>query len=792
MWKKIASLILRNRLTILTGLMLFVIGLVAIILTKGLNFSTSNAQLLPSHDPVMVDFHDFRNTFGSENNAIVLGYKDARMAESENLVKWQNLMEDIISLPGINGIFSMEDAQKLVRDTANGGFVMENLIPGNHLESWVDMRSDINNFPFYESLLYNKDNDAMQAVIYMNPEIVDSDQRIDDVLKINSMVNEFSKDTGIELYLSGMPVIRTMNSEQIKDETILFIFASLGVTCLIFFMFFRSVRTTLIAMSVVVCAVLLCLAMMSALGFDITLLTALVPPLLIVIGIPNCVYLINKYQSEFRVHKNKIKALQRMIMHVGNITFLTNFTTSFGFLTFIFTNSVTLQEFGIVASLNIIGIFVFSLLIIPTAYSYMPAPRERHLKHQQHKITVGVLKFIDNVVNNHRPWIYRTAGVLMLLAVIGMFQMSTSGNLLDDMSKKAKFYQDISFFDQEFGGILPLEIIINTQQPNGISSLNTLNRMEQMNQHIDSLNLSSKTLSVTELVKFAKQGYYNNDSSYYDLPTSQERAFILNEIRNTESADSGFLENYVDSTGGKARMTTMLKNLDSDVMEKVIEDIQIALNDYFPKERYETYISGVAFVFMKGTEYLIKNLLLSLSLAILLIAIFMAFMFRSPQMILISLIPNIMPLLATAGLMGFLDIPIKPSTILVFSIAFGIAVDDTIHFLAKYRQELQYFKGDIKKSVDVALHEVGNSMFYTSVVLFAGFAIFLFSGFMGIVALGGLVAFTLVMAMLSNLLVLPSLLLTYERLTTKDFSNPDVDYFEESNDDDDDELAELK
>lgn len=780
MWKKIASLLLRNRLGVLIGLILFVAGLVGIILTKGLNFSTSNAQLLPSHDPVMVDFNDFKNTFGSEDNVIALGYKDQRMADPENLQKWQNLTKEIVSLPGINGMFSMAEAQKLVRDTIQGGFVSKNLIPEDHLDSWIDMRTDINNFPFYESMLYNKENDAMQAVIYMNPEIVDSDLRIKDVLKINSMVNEFSKDTGIELYLSGMPIIRTMNSEQIKDETIIFIFASLGVTCLIFFMFFRSVRTTLIAMSVVVCAVLLCLAMMSLLGFDITLLTALVPPLLIVIGISNCVYLINKYQSEFRVHKNKIKALQRMIMHVGNITLLTNFTTAFGFLTFIFTNSSTLQEFGIVASLNIIGIFVFSLLIIPMAYSYLPEPKERHLKHQQHKVTLGVLKFIDNVVKNHRPWIYRTTAFIMLLAIIGMFQMSTSGNLLDDMSKKAKFYKDISFFDQEFGGILPFEIVIDTKQANGISSLNTLNRMEQMNQHIDSLNLSSRTLSITELVKFAKQGYYNNDSAFYELPTTQERAFILNEIRKTETADAGMIENYVNANGSKARMTTLLKNLDSHEMEAVIEDIQVALSNYFPSDRYETYVSGVAYVFMKGTEYLIKNLLLSLSLAILMIALFMAFMFRSPQMILISLIPNIMPLLATAGLMGFLDIPIKPSTILVFSIAFGIAVDDTIHFLAKYRQELQFFKGDIRKSVEVALNEVGNSMFYTSVVLFAGFSIFLFSGFMGIVALGGLVTFTLAMAMLSNLLVLPALLLTYEKLTTKKFSNPDVDYFDES------------
>ena len=778
MWKKIASIILRNRLTILISLVIVILGLIGISVFKGVYFTTSNAQLLPSDDPAMLDFVDFQNTFGSEDNVIMIGYKDQKMANPIYLKDWQNLTNEIVSLPGIDRMFSMTEAQKLIRDTVNGGFLSQNLIPEEHLDSWIDMRSDINNFPFYESMLYNQKSDAMQAVIYMNPEIVDSKDRIKDVLVINKMVNEFTERTGIDLYLSGMPVIRTMNSEQVKGETITFIFASLGVTCLIFFLFFRSFRATAVAVSVVISAVVLCFAMMSILEYEITLLTALVPPLLIVIGIPNCIYLINKYQSEFTIHKNKIKALQRMIMHVGNTAMLTNLTTAFGFFTFIFTDSSTLQEFGTIASLNIVGIFVFSLLIIPTAYSYFPEPKERHLKHHEQNWTNKILLGMENLVLNHRPWVYRTTGVVMLLAVVGMFQMESSGNLLDDMSKKAKFYKDISFFDEEFGGVLPLEIVVDTKQPNGITSLNSLNRMDQINQHIDSLGMSSKTLSITELVKFSKQAYYNNDSAFYQLPTNQERAFILNEIKNTKG-EANLVENYVDSTGSKARMTTLLRNLDSKDMENVILDIQKALNNYFPQEKYNTYVSGMAYVFMKGTEYLIKNLLVSLSLAILMIAVFMAFMFRSPQMILISLIPNIMPLLATAGLMGYLDIPIKPSTILVFSIAFGIAVDDTIHFLAKYRQDLHLYKGDIKKSVKLALEEVGNSMFYTSVVLFSGFAIFLFSGFMGIVALGGLVSFTLLMAMLSNLIVLPSLLLTYERLTTKDFTDPDIDYFDE-------------
>ncbi|MXV37754.1 MMPL family transporter [Flavobacteriaceae bacterium Ap0902] len=779
MWKKIASLILRNRVGILIGLITFMLVCLVCIFTWGVRFTTSNAQLLPSSDPVMQDFNHFQETFGSEANMIVIGYEDERMGQVENLMQWEDLLKDIQEIPGIEGIFSMNEAKKLVRDTMNGGFKIENIISESQQTDWNLMRNEIRKFPFYESLLFNKDNEAMQVVVYMDPGIIDSEERVKDVVKINDMVNQFIKDTGISLYLSGMPVIRTMNSQQVKGETITFILASLGVTCLIFFLFFRSFRATFVAVSVVLSAVILCFAMLSVFDYEITLLTALVPPLLIVIGIPNCIYLLNKYQAEYKMHRNKIKALQRMIMHVGNPAMLTNLTTAFGFFTFVFTESSTLREFGTIASLNIIGIFIFSFLLIPTLYSYFPAPKKRHLSHHQTNWTNTILNGMENLVLHHRRWVYVSAGLILVFSIIGISQMTTSGNLLDDMSKKAKFYRDISFFDNEFGGVLPLEVVIDTKRSNGVTSLSTLNKMDEVSSYIDSLDLSSKPIAVSELVKFAKQGYYGSDPDFYELPTNQERAFILNEIQQTQG-DANLIGNYVDSTGSIARMTTLLKNLESKDMENVIAHINTRLREVFPEEQYDSYVTGMAYVFMKGTTYLTKNLLLSLSLAVFLIAIFMAIMFRSPQMILIALIPNFLPLLTTAGVMGYIGIPIKPSTILVFSIAFGIAVDDTIHFLAKYRQDLNLFHGNISKAVEYSIQEVGNSMFYTSVVLFAGFSVFMFSGFMGIVALGGLISFTLLVAMLSNLILLPSLLLSYNSLTTKRFKNPDVDFFDES------------
>jgi predicted RND superfamily exporter protein len=286
------------------------------------------------------------------------------------------------------------------------------------------------------------------------------------------------------------------------------------------------------------------------------------------------------------------------------------------------------------------------------------------------------------------------------------------------------------------------------------------------------------------VVKYAKQAYYNGSPKYYQLPSSNERNFIL-PYASSFSESANLMGAYVDSTGQFARITTFMKDIGTDEMERAEDNLRAKVKTLFPEERYEVTLTGKALMFQKGTTYLVNNLVLSLSLAILLIAIFMAWMFRSFKMILVSLIPNLLPLLVTAGMMGYLGVPIKPSTILVFSIAFGISVDDTIHFLAKYRQELKANKWRIKVSVYAALRETGVSMFYNSIVLFFGFSVFMISSFGGTVALGGLVSATLLFAMLANLLLLPSLLLSLERsiANKKVLKEPALKILPESNTD---------
>ncbi|WP_027127446.1 efflux RND transporter permease subunit [Gelidibacter mesophilus] len=787
-WEVVAGLMLRNRIAIL-----IVIALTTIFLStqwKYMRFAFTEANLLPDDNEVNITYNEFLKIFGEEGNLVVLGIKDPSLFTVEKFNAWNRLSESFKHYDEVETVLSIKDLQKLVKNTEQQKFDLEPFIKDSLTSlSEIDSLQQqlFQQYPFYDNFLFNKETRTIRTAIYLKKDIVNTAARKDFIIDIlETKVKNFEDDYDLDVRVSGMPYIRTLNSKNISDEISLFIGAALLVTSFIFFLFFRSFRATLISLVVVSFGVMWTFGIIGLLGYEITVLTALIPPLIIVIGIPNCIFLINKYQNEVKLHGNKVKSLHRVITKIGNATLMTNVTTASGFATFMFTQSTLLKEFGVVASLSIISIFILSLLIIPILYSFLPYPKERHLNHLNRRWTTAFVNWMARMVKERRIAIYSTAIGLLIVSLIGIFQIKISGSLIEDMPKNTEFFRDIKFFESEFDGIMPLEIMVDTKRKKGVMKLSTLKRMDQLEDLIIETPQLSRPISVVSLVKYSKQAYYNGNPKYYQLPTSQENSFILSYAKNS-STEADLLKSFVDSTGRYARITTFMKDIGTDKMERIEENLQTEINKLFPAENYNVIMTGKALVFQKGTEYLVKNLAISLSLAILLIALFMAYMFRSFRMIVVSLIPNLLPLLITAGLMGYLGVPIKPSTILVFSIAFGISVDDTIHFLAKYRQELQANNWKIKKSVYGALRETGVSMFYTSIVLFFGFSVFTLSSFGGTVALGALVSATLLFAMLSNLLLLPSLLLSLEKsIANKEtLKEPTINIIPEDDDDDD-------
>jgi predicted RND superfamily exporter protein len=751
------------------------------------------AKLLPDDDSTSIQYQNFKKIFGEDGSVFVIGLKNKNFFTPEIFNAWYSIGNKIKEIEGVEDILSVAHLFNLEKDETQKRFNIVPVVknPPQTQQEIDSLKNVILSLPFYKDFLYNDTTGATLMAITVKREVLNSKAREKLIENIEKYVEEIAQIANLEIHYSGMPYIRTKISVKVSREIKLFVLLSALVTAFILYLFFRSWAPVLVSMLVVAIGVLWSLGTVVLFGYKITILLGLIPPLIIVIGIPNCVYLINKYHQEYKKHGNQARALTRIIQKIGGATFLTNMTTAIGFATFIFTSSQILIEFGYIAAVNVMIVFFLSLLIIPTVFSYLPPPQKKHIKHLDN---TWMLKLVDNleyIILNKRKYVYIGAFLVIVLSIYGISLIETTGNIADDVPRNDKIYTDLLFFEENFSGVMPFEVVIDTRKEGMAAQIPTLKKIEKLQELIHSYPEFSRPISIVEVIKFSKQAYYNGSVDKYSLPTDMEKSFLAPYLTTkTEGGKDKILRTYMDSTKRYARVTAQMADIGTKEMQRINEDIRPKIDSIFNPEKYTVYLTGNSLVFLNGTNYLVKNLILSLALAIFIISIMMSFLFMSIRMVFVSILPNFIPLLVTAGLMGYFGITIKPSTILVFSIAFGISVDDTIHYLAKYRQEILHRRWDLKGSVITALRESGMSMAYTSIILFFGFGVFAVSNFGGTVALGVLVSITLIVAMFSNLIILPSLLLSVEKqIIIKAMNEPLLQILDEEEDLDINELT---
>jgi predicted RND superfamily exporter protein len=789
MWLKVSIIILRNKILLLS--ILLVITVFLGYHARKVEMSYEYASLLPKKDQAYKDYQQFVEKFGEEGNLIIIGVQDSAFFQLDHFTEWRDLGDKLSKVEGVENLLSVSNSYNLVKNTEERTFEIEPIFPDTltSQKKLDSLKTVFKSLPFYRKTVYNEETNTYLLAITVNKDKMMTKEREQMVKSIQKISRQFEEKEGVKLRYSGLPYIRVVNAIKIKKELYLFSLLALAICIVVLFLFFRSFKAVFFPVLIVIIGVIWALGMLSLFGYKITLLSGMIPPLLIVIGIPNSIYMLNKFHHEYVSHGNKIKALQRVIIKIGNATFLTNLTTASGFATFIIVKSDILKQFGIVASLNIMGLFVLSLLLIPIIFSFIGPPSSRHVNHLNNRFVNGIIRKLIYITEHYRKVVYLSAIGILAVGIYGITLMKSSGYMVDDIPEDDPIYKDLKFFEANFDGLMPLEIMIDTKRPGGVMQLTTFHKIDQLEKELEKYPEISKPISLLNLLKFSKQAFYNGNERYYSLPNNREKNFIL-QYADIGNEGSGLLHSFVDSSRQVTRISLRIKDVGTKRMEELYESFNSDIDSVFTSDKYKVTVTGSSITAFKGTQYLLKNLFTSLGLAILLISLFMAIMFSSWRMVLMSLTPNVIPLIFTAAIMGFTGIPIKASTILVFSIAFGISVDNTIHFLAKYRQELKITGWDIRKSVVMALKETGVSMLYTSVVLFFGFGIFTLSGFGGTVAMGVLVSLTLLVAVTSNLILLPSLLTGLEKLTTtQSFKKPLLHIYDEE---EDIELEELK
>ncbi len=782
MWVRVSRIILRNRILLLS--ILAVITIFFGYHARKVEMSYEYASLLPKKDQAYKDYLKFVDVFGEEGNLIIVGIKDTAFFTLDHFNRWERLSNELSKIDGVENLLSVTNTYNLVKDTEKKQFRVVNTFPDTiaSQEELDEYTKEFKRLPFYRDLVYNPETDAYVLAITVNKDKMKSKEREDVVADIQKVCKAFELDENVKLHYSGLPYIRVVNSVKIKKELYMFSALALAICIVVLFFFFRSFKAVFVPVLIVIVGVIWAMGMLSLFGYKITLLSGMIPPLLIVIGIPNSIYMLNKFHHEFVSHGNKVKALQRVIIKIGNATFLTNLTTASGFATFMIVKSDILRQFGIIASLNILGLFVLSLLLIPIIFSLIGPPSSKHVGHLDNKFVSVIIQKLIHITRYHRKKVYIITIVILVIGLFGITRMKSSGYMVDDIPESDPVYVDLKFFENNFHGLMPLEIMVDTKKPQGVMQLTTFRKIEQLEKRLEAYPELSRPTSLLDLLKFSKQAFYNGFERYYSLPNNREKNFILQYAQSGEE-NAQLLHSFLDSTRQTTRISIRVKDVGTKRMKELYTDFYNDIDSVFTSDKYDITVTGSSITAFKGTQYLLKNLFTSLGLAILLISLFMAFMFSSWRMVIMSLTPNVIPLVITAAVMGYTGIPIKASTILVFSIAFGISVDNTIHFLAKYRQELNHTNWDIRESVVLALKETGVSILYTSVVLFFGFGIFSISNFGGTQAMGILVSLTLMVAVTSNLILLPSLLSGLERLTTTEaFKEPLLHIYDEEED----------
>ena len=762
MWNNFSKFLLSNRISILV----FFFLLTAFMAWKAsyVKLSYTGSKILPPTDSAFIKYNHFKSIFGEDGNMMVLGVKSPELLKKEQFNGWSELATDIQKLQGIKQVLSIGNLYDLQKDTVNQRFILKQLT-GQPIKSNAQMDSikqRIYELPFYEGLLYNKESDATLMAINFDHEVLNSRRRAPIINSILEKADAFSKKHNIEVHYSGLPYIRTAVSQLVSREFVLFLGLSILVAAVILFIFFRRLYPVIFPVLLVIFGVVWSLGTLVMFGYEITMLTGLIPPLIVIIGIPNSILLLNKYHNELRKHGDKAKALHITILRISETTLIANITAAIGFGVLYFTESELLVEFGIVAALNVMATWFICLCLVPVIFSFLPLPKLKPQEEHDNGFLHNLLVKTDNLVHERSSLIYIFSIAISIISLIGISKINVNGYVVDDLPQNSPVNRDLKFFEKNFEGILPLEVSIDTHKKNGILNLSTIKKVDKMEEMISAYPEFSRSVSLNKALKFTSQAFYNGDPQFYRIPNDMEKNFVLSYLGNS-GGNNNMLKGFVDSNKQVTRVSFQMADVGSKRMNALLTELKPRIDSILNPERFDVLLTGSSIIFSKGTDYMLKHLMESIILAIVLISLLRLIQFKDVRIMLISLLPNIIPLIITAGLMGFFNIPLKPSTILIFTIAFGLASDQTIYFLTRYQQELQSTNFSTSKVISDTIRETGVSMTYIALILFFGFGIFTASTFGGTMILGLLLSITLIIALVSNLTLLPALLVLLDK-----------------------------
>jgi uncharacterized protein len=748
---KTSSLLILTVIAILTALSVFY--------ASRLRFDYNFDNFFPKGDPDLAYYLNYRDKFGNDNDYLLIGLDNGgSLFEKQFLQKVDTLTRFMQRQPHVESVLSPTTVKSPIIEQF-GYFEIPYLHP-DEPERYTQDSTLIYQSRELVGTLFSEDATAVSLFVQTSDDL---GKEPGDSL-IAAMYGEIERLGLRDHHVAGKVLAQSVFIEKMKIELAIFMSASILLVILFLWIAFRTAWGVLVPLVVVLLSVLWSLGVMGLFNKPIDVMTVLLPTIMFVVGMSDVIHIMSRYITEVGQGATKLQALRVTIREVGMATLLTSLTTSVGFLTLLTTSIVPIREFGLFTAIGIFLAFVLAFTVLPAILLLTKRPNPRRARRSDLSWPMLLRRVYTFVLRKPYPILYASMGVV-LVSLLGISLIKVDTTLLEDIGDDDPIVRDFQYFEEKFSGVRPFELHLIAGPDKSMYDLEVLQEIDQLETYLYQtygLNFITSPATVVRAIHRAQNGGLPD---YYTLPAN-EREMQQVQRRLTAFSKRSELRAVVTEDQQEGRLAGKMSDVGSVQAAELNDSLRVFIDQQINPELLQARITGSAVMLDKNNDYVVSNMLQGLLIAFLVVAILVGFIFRSLRMVLISLVPNIIPLLMIGGIMGFVGINMTVSVSIIFTIAFGIAVDDTIHFLGKLKVELRKGKS-LPYAIKTTIISAGKAIIITSCILVAGFLTLVLSSFDATFYVGVFVSLTLVFAVVADLLLLPVLILYFYRPNQK-------------------------
>jgi len=717
---------------------------------KNIQFNYDFEAFFPNEDNELEVYQTHRNRFEWDNEFVLIGIENkAGIFKKDFLQKVESFSNDLKTIRYADRIISPTN----IKNISLSGLapVQKRLI---HIEDESLYKEDSTNIYNTPELIGSFfPTDAKSLSIFIKTDEGLSKVKCDSLAR--NIENAFNKYHFDEVHFVGRIVAQDVYLKNLQNEFVYFLAISFGLVMFFLWLSFRSIYGVLVPMTIVIISIFWTLGIMAMLGQSLDIMTVMLPTMIFIAGMSDVVHFFSKYFEELSKGTERLKIYPLILKEVGFPTFLTLITTVVGFLSLLFSSIKPIKDFGIYTSIGIVIAFVLSYTLLP-ALLYLFTPKRLVAIHSHDNKTYNIMRNVLFWILRHQKTIFVTSCLLVALSIIGIYNIKVNNILLEDLSDRVKIKQDFYFFEKHYSGVRPLELAVEIKNKNKtVWDYDIMKQLNSVDEFLKKEYQAGFMYSPAMLTKTINKALNDESSGEGVFPNQEDYEPIKKQLMSNKKNKD--IKRIITIDGHYARINGKIADVGSIVINERNRKFQEFLKHNINQQDIEIKITGAAHLIDRNNEYMVNNMIQGFLFSIVVIAILTYFLHRSWKMVIVFILPNFIPLLIIAGIMGFAGIELKAATSLVFSIAFGVATDDTIHFISRLKIELGYGKS-LLYAFKRTYFETGKPILLTTFILMGGFVSLMISDFQSTFYFGFLICITIIIAVIADIFLLPVLL----------------------------------